>query len=139
MSGFYNRAADILCKIMSKKSSIKNLIFTSDVHDKKRLYGLILETLKYRQTLRLVIDQAQLSPGDFIKIVSGKKELGQYLVLLLAYELILGNGISGQGTYKEVMSKYKTRLRAEWVKLKVKRGAKCNEEMIPAHLRIEGI
>ncbi len=46
MSNFYFKAAEILGKLEEKKATIKALVFSDDVPDKKRMFALVCETLK---------------------------------------------------------------------------------------------
>ncbi len=54
------------------------------------------------------------------------------------FELLLGKGIVGNIKAKETITKHKTRLNGEFIKLKVRRGAKKNEDLIPEKIRNAG-
>lgn len=53
------------------------------------------------------------------------------LALILTHDLLLAKGgiQAKDGPVKQAVLRHKTRLQAEWVKLKIKRGAKSDTEM----------
>ncbi|TPX50641.1 hypothetical protein SeMB42_g02184 [Synchytrium endobioticum] len=94
--------------------------------DKKRLYGLVCESLKYRESLNQIIDASN--------ILKQERRLSRELAIVLCHDLLIGNGVSGR--YKASMGKHRIRLQAELVKLKVKKRIKSNTELIPSHIRL---
>jgi putative methyltransferase len=58
------------------------------------------------------------------------------LARVLVYEFLFGKGVSGK--LKSVVEKYKTRLNAELVKLKIKRKVKTNSDLIPDSVKNMG-
>ena len=59
-----------------------------------------------------------------------KKITSHSLALVLVHDLILSGGIqAGDGPVKQAILRHKTRLRGEWQRLKIKRGAKTDGEM----------
>ena len=63
-----------------------------------------------------------------------KKITSQSLALVLVHDLLLAGGIqAGDGPVKQALLRHKTRLRSEWQRLKIKRGAKTDGEMAVAN------
>jgi len=62
-----------------------------------------------------------------------KKHLSQQnLVLLLVHDVLFGKGIqAGDGPIKQAVLRHKTRMKAELVKVKVKRGISRDEDLAP--------
>lgn len=59
-----------------------------------------------------------------------KKITSHSLALVLVHDLLLSGGIqAGDGPVKQAILRHKTRLRSEWQRLKIKRGAKTDGEM----------
>jgi putative methyltransferase len=62
-----------------------------------------------------------------------KKITSHSLALVLVHDLLLAGGIqAGDGPVKQALLRHKTRLRGEWQRLKIKRGAKTDGEMAVA-------
>jgi putative methyltransferase len=141
MPNFYVKAAEVLDKVESKKASLNSAIYSdSTVTNKKRTLRLLCEYLKCnihhilnkdRDTIYTVLKNA-----EFFKI---ERKLDKSLAGLLCYEVIFGNGISGDGKYKSIMAKHKARINAELVKFKIKNKIKSNDELIPLALRNNGL
>lgn len=76
--------------------------------------------------------------------------MNKYVLLLLVHDFLFGNGVKCGGPLKQMMMKHKTRLNAELVKLKVRKGVKDNKDLksedvkshlaksqfIPRHVRV---
>ncbi|KAJ3275353.1 putative 28S rRNA (cytosine-C(5))-methyltransferase [Terramyces sp. JEL0728] len=125
-NSFYDVAAKIIQKLSEQKGTIKSLVMAEKTTDKKLLYAIICETLKYR----IVIEEIMEKSG----VVKQEKKLGKYLLTVLIYDLLFGKGRI-TGPYKEKILRHKTRLNAELVKVKIKRGCKDNKDLIPEHIR----
>jgi len=66
-------------------------------------------------------------------LLKQEKKLSSNLALLLVHDLLLSRGIqAGDGPVKQAVLRHKTRLSAEFTKLKIKRGIKSNEELAQA-------
>ncbi|KAJ3260632.1 putative 28S rRNA (cytosine-C(5))-methyltransferase [Boothiomyces macroporosus] len=125
-NSFYDVAAKIIQKLSGQKGTIKSLVMAEKTTDKKLLYAIICETLKYRQVIEEIMEKSG--------ILKQEKKMGKYLLTVLIYDLLFGKGrISG--VYKEKILRHKTRLNAELVKIKIKRGCKDNKDLIPEHIR----
>ena len=63
-------------------------------------------------------------------LLKQEKKLSFNLALLLVHDLLLSRGIqAGDGPLKQAILRHKTRLSAEFTKLKIKRGVKTNQEL----------
>ncbi|EPX70822.1 rRNA methyltransferase [Schizosaccharomyces octosporus yFS286] len=120
---FYIHAATILDDLSQKKGSIKQLVFNSKKHDPKRTYALVCETLKYKHVLDEVIESA--------KLLDLEKKIKKNLARVLVHDLLMSKrGISAStGLIKEAILRHKTRLNAEFVKLKIRKRVKSHEEL----------
>ncbi|PVG04355.1 S-adenosyl-L-methionine-dependent methyltransferase [Serendipita vermifera] len=115
---FYKECAGVLAQMEEKKGSINSLLSDLQEKDRKRAAALVIETIKYQPVLLEVIQAAGLLQQEK-KILKDKN-----LVLLLVHDLLLAKGIqAGDGPIKQAIMKHKTRLNAEFVKVKVKKGA----------------
>ncbi|KAJ1561837.1 putative 28S rRNA (cytosine-C(5))-methyltransferase, partial [Cladochytrium tenue] len=141
----YHEAAKVLDRLDRGEGSIKGLVFASHDHtprrggptkhtssrsgdaDRKRLFALVCEALKYKEVLRSIIDASGLG--------SAKPKLQPNLALVLVYDFLLGPGLSGAGQYKALLLRHKARLHAELARIKVRRKVSKNEDLIPDHIR----
>ncbi|CAJ0756360.1 22562_t:CDS:2, partial [Entrophospora sp. SA101] len=55
---FYKQAAEILEKLLSHKGSIKSLTLADNIKEKKKMYAIICETLKYKDVLNIIIENS---------------------------------------------------------------------------------
>ncbi|KAF9436104.1 hypothetical protein BGZ76_004813 [Entomortierella beljakovae] len=136
---FYKQAAQILDRLGKKEGSIKGLTLgNAEVTDKKRMYAVICETLKHNTTLSLVLQES--------KILTLEKKLTRSLALLLLHDLLLQNrGIQASDAWpmKQAVMRHKARLKAEFVKARIKVGANKDglvegedEILMPRYVRV---
>ncbi|KAH7055420.1 S-adenosyl-L-methionine-dependent methyltransferase [Linnemannia elongata] len=136
---FYKQAADILDRLGKKEGSIKGLTLgNAEVTDKKRMYAVICETLKHNTTLSLVLQES--------KLLVLEKKLTRSLALLLLHDLLMqSRGIQASDAWpmKQAVMRHKARLKAEFVKAKIKVGAKKDgliegeeELLLPRYVRV---
>ncbi|KAI9291727.1 S-adenosyl-L-methionine-dependent methyltransferase [Neoconidiobolus thromboides FSU 785] len=123
---FYRDASDILTKLELKKGTIKGLCLHDSVRNKKKMYAIICETLKYKSVL---IDL--LTKVNYYKLEKRSK-VNKNLVLVLVHDLLFKRGgiEAPSGVIKEGIEKYKDSLKAELTKLRIKKGVKSNRELI---------
>ncbi|KAI5897760.1 S-adenosyl-L-methionine-dependent methyltransferase [Schizophyllum commune H4-8] len=120
---FYFSAAKTLDRLDSKQGSIKGVLATLPEKDRKRTAALVIETLKYKAALADVIKACGLLAAE-------KKITSLNLALVLVHDLLLAKGIqAGDGPVKQAVLRHKTRLQGQWTKMKIKRGAKNNEDL----------
>ncbi|EIM19271.1 S-adenosyl-L-methionine-dependent methyltransferase [Wallemia mellicola CBS 633.66] len=141
---FYKKASDALEKVLTKKTSVKSFAHS------KRLLALILETLKYQDVIKQLIDITDLMNKEK-KAIKFAKPQGNpiYLLMVLLHDLLFSRRQAieaGQGPIKDAILRHKTRLRGELTKIRVKAGVSSNlelarkaesgAEMIPRYVRI---
>lgn len=120
---FYFSAANTLDRLDTKQGSIKGVLATLPEKDRKRTAALVIETLKYKTVLSDVIKECKLLSTE-------KKVTTLNLALVLVHDLLLRGGIqAGDGPVKQAILRHKTRLQGEFTKLKIKRGAKSNDDL----------
>ncbi|KAI8589434.1 S-adenosyl-L-methionine-dependent methyltransferase [Geranomyces variabilis] len=125
----YNKAGEILEKLESQKGTIRSLCLADDVVEKKRTYALVCESLKYKDALQIIIKQTGLVEAE------KQRKIRPGVILVLVYDFLFGRGLQTTGSYKEVIMKHQTRLKAELAKLKIKRKVTDNKMLIPEHIR----
>ena len=143
----YKSTAGLLEKAIKHEASVKHLAMSSTVGDKRQVMALMCRVLEciisdigllltsiYRLD-RPVLEEL-LAATKLLELE--KKVLGcnKSLAMLLVYEhLFSRRGIVGGGQLKQAVLRHKTRLHAELVKLKVKKGVKNNEELVDKSVR----
>lgn len=126
MPNFYLEASDILQKIIDKKATIKTAAMSQKKLNKKQLYAILCQSLKFKKVILEVIQNSEL--------LKHEKKMPTSLAILLVHDLLFGKGIISS-PYKQKINKHRTRLLAELTKIKIRMKVKNNEELIPAHIR----
>lgn len=129
MSKLYKEAEQFL-STTDKHGSLQNRIFAASKAKKiqtnpKHIFALVSSTLKYKKYLLDIIKKAQL-----LKL---EKNVTEAQALLLTHDLLLsksGRIQMGKTPLKESVLKHKTRLTAEYVKLKLKHKVKELSELV---------
>ncbi|ETW82870.1 hypothetical protein HETIRDRAFT_126266 [Heterobasidion irregulare TC 32-1] len=120
---FYFEAAKTLDRLNAKQGSVKSVLSTLPDKDRKRTAALVIETLKYKSALTDVIVASRLLEEE-------RKITSRSLALVLVHDVLLSKGIqAGDGPIKQAILRHKTRLHAEFIKIKIKNGAKANIEL----------
>ncbi|TFY82877.1 hypothetical protein EWM64_g1133 [Hericium alpestre] len=121
---FYFEAAKTLDRLDTKEGSIKGVLSTLPEKDRKRTAALVIETLKYKPVLLDVIVASKLLKEE-------RKITSQSLALVLVHDILLSrNGIqAGDGPIKQAILRHKTRLRSEFQRIKIKKGARTDEQL----------
>ncbi|KAJ1307578.1 hypothetical protein OPQ81_001675 [Rhizoctonia solani] len=139
---FYKEAASKLDLIESKKASVKGCLSLAAPKDRKRLGALVIETLKFKEAITKIIDATPMMRDERRHLHS------KNFAAVLVHDLLFSSGgiQAGDGPIKQAVNRHKTRLQAELVKLKIRRGAKSNDELaqpddprsanIPRYLRV---
>ncbi|KAH9068155.1 S-adenosyl-L-methionine-dependent methyltransferase [Lactarius deliciosus] len=140
---FYFDAAGIIDRLDAKQGSVKSLLSTLPEKSRKRTAALVIETLKYKSALVEVIAAANLLKAE-------KKITSHNLALVLVHDLLLSSGVqAGDGPVKQALLRHKTRLRSEFQRVKIRRGAKSDSELslgvdvraarIPRYVRVNSL
>lgn len=139
---FYFEAAKTLDRLNAKQGSVKSVLSTLPDKDRKRTAALVIETLKCKTHCRRrrsvcltffhVTDKSALT--DVIvasKLLEEERKItSRSLALVLVHDVLLSKGIqAGDGPIKQAILRHKTRLHAEFIKIKIKNGAKANTEL----------
>ncbi|CAO3636900.1 unnamed protein product [Mucor fragilis] len=123
---FYQHAGRILDKLARHEGTIKGLIIGDPkVWDKKKMYALVCETLKYKQVLNELIDAS--------KICEVEKKLKRSLALVLIHDLLFtkrGITVRNDVPLKQCVMRHHSRLKSELIKIKIKRGATSDEDLV---------
>ncbi|ORX86913.1 S-adenosyl-L-methionine-dependent methyltransferase [Anaeromyces robustus] len=127
--GFYIQAAKILDKLALKKTTIKAVTLADDVKEKKKMYAIINETLKYKPIITEIIEKSQ--------ILKNEKKLSKSLAIILIYDLLFGHAknFKNAPVFQKIMNKNKARLNAELVKIKIRNKAINNEDLLPEEIK----
>ncbi|XP_013791476.1 probable 28S rRNA (cytosine-C(5))-methyltransferase [Limulus polyphemus] len=127
----YKQAARILKQIDEKKGSARGLVFTMKHCNKKKLYAVVSQTLKYKHILNKVFEHAQLFEKE--------TRLDQFLALVLAYQhLIAGRKLSSQSKPVQMIIEYCPLLQKGFKKILRKANVKNVEDLVNNDLEKEG-
>ncbi|KAK6460594.1 S-adenosyl-L-methionine-dependent methyltransferase [Scheffersomyces coipomensis] len=112
------------------KGSLQSRIFndTKLKNSPKHIYALVYSTLKYKEYIETVIKKSKIK--DVIK--TKKLKMSDELLILLVHDLIFsqkGRIQMGNHPIKDAILKNKTRLQAEFTKLKLKHKVKSVDEL----------
>ncbi|KAJ2705503.1 hypothetical protein FB645_002389 [Coemansia sp. IMI 203386] len=136
---FYEQAADILRRLEQHQGSIKTLtIGNRDLagDDKRRMYALICETLKYASVLAQVVQACGVLDGRI-------RGINMRLALTMAHDMLISRGgLQRRGASIELnkaFEKFKPKLRAKLDALIAEAGVRSAAELVPAELRDESV
>ena len=128
MSRLYINASNVLDKL-NTKGGLKTLVFSSNVGgNKRKLYALVCETLKYKATMDEMLSNCNLK----------KRLMERYrpnFLYVMLYDLIFGKGIEGGGKIKRELKKHEDRLKNELKKIMRNKGAARHSELLPDVLK----
>ncbi|KAJ2077959.1 hypothetical protein H4R24_004797 [Coemansia sp. RSA 988] len=130
---FYELAAGILQRLEQRQGSIKSLTIGNDrvkPENKRKVYALICQTLKYATVLVPLLERSGITKTENI---DRRVALLQLHDLLLTKAGLQRNGANGQLNKK--MSRHAKKLHTELEVIRQERGAECNEDLVPEHLR----
>ncbi|KAI9275408.1 S-adenosyl-L-methionine-dependent methyltransferase [Sporodiniella umbellata] len=123
---FYQHAGRILDKLAKHEGTIKGLVIGDPkVQDKKKMYALVCETLKYKQVLNEIIEKTKLCEIE--------KKLKKTLALVLVHDLLFtkrGITVRNDVPLKQCIIRHQVRLKAELTKIKVKKGVTSNDDLV---------
>lgn len=120
------------------------MLATLPEKDRKRTAALVIETLKCEEasairdnifdlnTSVLVSDKMVLNEViNASKLMTEERKISsRNLALVLCHDVLLSKGIqAGDGPLKQAIMRHKTRLHSEFTRVKIRKGAKSNEEL----------
>ncbi|KAI8146816.1 S-adenosyl-L-methionine-dependent methyltransferase [Fennellomyces sp. T-0311] len=130
---FYQHAATILDKLGQRQGTIKGLVIGDPkVKDKKKMYALVCETLKYKQVLNELIDITDICSVE--KKMLSSRSLAQVLIHDMLFTK-RGIPLPANVPIKQCVHRHQARLKAELAKIKMKRGVKSNQDLISQKAR----
>ncbi|ORY50935.1 S-adenosyl-L-methionine-dependent methyltransferase [Rhizoclosmatium globosum] len=116
-------------KNLSIRRIVEGVCQAATDKERKAVFAIVCQVLKYKEPVSTIIANSGINPSA----LKGKKS-SIYLVLI--YELLFGKGFkSAPSQLRNLVIPHKTRLTAELAKLKIKRRAVKNEDLIPEHIR----
>ncbi|XP_028398087.1 probable 28S rRNA (cytosine-C(5))-methyltransferase [Dendronephthya gigantea] len=128
MAEIYLTAAKIVEKILLKKGTPKSLVIeNSSIKNKKKLYALVCEAIKYKSVSDKLLEAT--------KLLSMEKQLKYSMALVLVYDFLFGRGLQVGGQLKQVINRNKTSLQAALARMKVKAKVVNNEELLPKNVQ----
>ncbi|KAI9247490.1 S-adenosyl-L-methionine-dependent methyltransferase [Phascolomyces articulosus] len=125
---FYQHAGTILDKLERRQGTIKGLVIGDPkVKDKKKMYALICETLKYKSVLNELIDITDICTIE--KKMLSSRSLAQVLLHDMLFTK-RGIPLPANVPIKKCVHRHQARLKAELAKIKMKRGVQKNEDLV---------
>ena len=121
-------ASSILDGLLKKKGGLKTLAYGENVKNKRSTYALVCETLKFKSVMDEIFQAT-----NFYKATKLKRST---IIYVLVYDLLFGRGkIEGGGAMKKKLLEHSRVMSTALVRLKIRRKAKSNEELLPLDLR----
>lgn len=124
----YMHAAKVLDGISEKKGLAKQLCLQSSYPRKKPLLALVTHTLRFYPVLSELMNRTNLQQKE--------RKLSRHLLIVLIHDAIVGKGVKCGGLFKNIMSKYKSVLSSEVIKMKVRAGVREIIELLPVERRV---
>ncbi|CAK7890696.1 25S rRNA (cytosine(2278)-C(5))-methyltransferase [[Candida] anglica] len=113
----------------STHGSLQNRIFNKKLTSSpKHVYAVVYSTLKYKEYITTIIRKSKIKAT----LTTKKLKISDELLLLLVHDLLFsakGRIQSGKHPIKDAFLLHKTRLQAEFIKLKLKHKAKSVEDL----------
>lgn len=108
---------------------LKTRIFNAKLSNSpKHVFALVISTLKFKEYIQIIIKKAQLKTSPAIK----KLRMSDALLMLLVHDYIFsakGRIQLGKHPVKDAFLLHKTRMQAEFIKLKLKYKVKAADEL----------
>ncbi|XP_031565177.1 probable 28S rRNA (cytosine-C(5))-methyltransferase, partial [Actinia tenebrosa] len=130
MASLYSGASKIVDKVIKKKGTIKSLVIESDFENKKILYALVCETLKYKKIIDEILEQT-----DLLKL---EKQLKLSFALVLVYEFLFGHGLKCGGKFKQCISRNKSSLNSALARIKIREKVSSNADLLSTKTKVAG-
>ncbi|XP_074653847.1 28S rRNA (cytosine-C(5))-methyltransferase-like [Tubulanus polymorphus] len=123
----YRECERVIVAVNEKKGSIKSISLQTKLKNKKQVFALVCETLKYSSVIDEIVTATRLTTRE--KILTKSPTLTKVLL----YDFLFGRGFGKnfQNSYKDAINRHKTALCAELARLKVKAGVSKNEDLLP--------
>ncbi|XP_014678599.1 PREDICTED: probable 28S rRNA (cytosine-C(5))-methyltransferase [Priapulus caudatus] len=125
----YLEAAKVIDRVTKKSGSVKSLVLGGTFTNKKKLYALVCETLKYTPIINDIVESEGL--------LKKEKSLHGFLVLPLVYDLLFGKGLASGNKTKDAVLRHKVALKARLARLMIKAKVVRTEDLLTDHLKPE--
>lgn len=134
MSQLYMTCAHVIEQWTANRGGLKTLVFGSTkIRNQAATFSLSCEALKYES----IISELLTSSGA--QFAATQNRVRPALLLVMVYDLLFGHGkIEGGGQVKRLIKEYESRMRTALERLKIARGASCNQELLPPPARSDG-
>ncbi|KAI0491923.1 hypothetical protein KFK09_026185 [Dendrobium nobile] len=103
-------------------ASIKSLIYSPSIRNKKATFALVCQTLKYLPVLKNVLAAAN--------VLSAKWKKQTTLIYVTAYDVLFGQKIGMTGAAEKLLILHKDALESALSKLCTRKAVKCIEELL---------
>lgn len=103
-------------------ASIKSLVYSPSVRNKKATFALVCQTLKYLTILKSALSAANL--------LSAKWKKQATLLYVTAYDILFGQKIGTTGLVEKLIMLHKDALEAALSKLCAQKNVKCIDELL---------
>ncbi|KAJ3379932.1 putative 28S rRNA (cytosine-C(5))-methyltransferase, partial [Entophlyctis sp. JEL0112] len=114
---------------LSLRRIVESECANKDEKERKAVFAIVCQVLKFKDPIKTLITNSALPPSAS----KGKKEA---IYLVMVYELLFGSGFKSAPTsLRALIVPHKTRLTAELAKLKIKKRAARNEDLLPDHVK----
>ncbi|KAJ4769818.1 S-adenosyl-L-methionine-dependent methyltransferases superfamily protein [Rhynchospora pubera] len=104
-------------------ASIKSLVYSPSVRNKKATFALVCQTLKYLPVIKEIITSTA--------ILSNKWKKQEELIYITVYDIIFGKEIGTNGPVEKYISQHKEALESALAKMCVRRKVKSIEDLLP--------
>ena len=146
MALHYREASSVLAKLEARRGGIKSLVFQSDFTNKKLVYAVVAETMKYAQVLQVLLNMLYKQVGYVSSNDGGSDDNdifappNKWLVRVMVYDLLFGSrkAIQGNGAMKLAILRHRTHLEQALTTHMNEVGVKKHTELLPERLRGKG-
>ncbi|XP_050411585.1 28S rRNA (cytosine-C(5))-methyltransferase [Patella vulgata] len=145
----YQSAARILKDALEKKGAVKTLVYSSDEKDKRKLFALVCETLKYKTSLFKILKETDIlntygwNEETCKEVFTVSDDIDyKYLALPLLYDYLYGKGLGKAGRIRSLITKHKGLVLKTFSKLKSEKEIsdvidhKVNKSSLPRYVRV---
>uniref|UniRef100_A0A804PIK6 NOP2/Sun RNA methyltransferase 5 n=1 Tax=Zea mays TaxID=4577 RepID=A0A804PIK6_MAIZE len=102
--------------------SIKSLVYSPTVRNKRATFALVCQTLKYLPILKEVLASSE--------ILSSKWKKQEELVYVTTYDILFGQGIAVSGSVEQLIMLQKDSLRTTLDKVCARKRVRCVEDLL---------
>lgn len=146
MALHYREASSVLTKLEARRGGIKSLVFQSNFTNKKLVYAVVAETMKYAQVLQVLLNMLYKQVGYVSSNDSGGDDndifapQNKWLVRVMVYDLLFGSrkAIQGNGPMKLAILRQRMHLEQALATHMNEIGVKKHNELLPERLRGKG-